>query len=128
MGSPLLASSNQWGHTPFPPTAMSRLAVSRQARDLLDGLVTVHRELPVHRAEPTVAVARSHPATSLPAYGPEQHRAALDRRRADIDRLADVAIELNAVDQRAAELNLRIADLLDMAIPTVGHTGREPRS
>jgi hypothetical protein len=46
-GSPLLATSNQWGQTPFPPTAMSRLAVSRQARDLLDGIITVHRELPV---------------------------------------------------------------------------------
>src|SRR5689334_16680546 len=26
-GSPLLGTSNQWGQTPFPPAAMSRLAV-----------------------------------------------------------------------------------------------------
>src|SRR4051812_22496796 len=33
--SPLLASPNQWGQTPFPLHPMSRLAVSRQARDLI---------------------------------------------------------------------------------------------
>jgi len=40
----------------------------------------------------------------------------LDRRRADIAELADVAVELNAVDQRAAELDRRITDLLALAI------------
>ena len=73
-GSPLLATSNQWGHTPFPPTPMSRLAVSRQARDLLEGIITVHRELPVHRADPAVDVTpRNHPETTRPAYGRQQH-------------------------------------------------------
>jgi hypothetical protein len=117
-GSPLLATSDQWGHTPFPPTAMSRLAVSRQARDLIDGIITVHRELPVHRVDPTVDVTpRNYPETTRPAYGLAQHRAALDRRRADITGLADVAAELDAVDQRAVELNRRITELLDLAIP-----------
>src|SRR5690349_20181914 len=51
IGGPLLATANQWGHTQFPPTAMSRLAVSRQVRDLLEGILTVHRELPVRRAD-----------------------------------------------------------------------------
>ena len=129
LGSPLLATSNQWGHTPFPPTPMSRLAVSRQARDLLDGLITVHRELPVRRENPAVdVIARNHPVAPRPAYGPEQHRAALDRRRADIGRPADAAVELNAVDQRAAELDHRITDLLDVALARDGRTGREPRS
>ena len=118
--SPLLASPNQWGQTPFPISPLSRLAVSRQARALLDGIITVHRELPVNPAEP--AAVKTGPAkqpVTAPAagYGPEQHRAALDRRRADIAELADVAAELDAVDQRATDLNRRITELLDVAIP-----------
>lgn len=54
-GSPLLASPNQWGQTPFPLHPLSRLAVSRQARDLLDGVIAVHRELPVNPVEPAAA-------------------------------------------------------------------------
>src|SRR6478735_2016891 len=44
-GHPLLAPVNQWGHAPFPLSPMSPHAVSRQARDLMDGLITVHRDL-----------------------------------------------------------------------------------
>jgi hypothetical protein len=55
-------------------------------------------------------------AASGPGYGPEQHRAALGRRRADIAELAGVATELDEVDRRAVELNRRITELLDMAI------------
>ena len=119
-GSPLLASSNQWGQTPFPPAPMSRLAVSRQARDLLDGIITVHRELPVHRAEPSGgALPRTHaavdPVSPAPGYGPEQHRVALARRRADLADLAGVATDLAAVDQQAGELDQRITQLLTLA-------------
>lgn len=63
------------------------------------------------------AVPVNHPAVPAAVYGPEQHRAALDKRRADIADLADVAAELDAVDQRAADLNRRITELLDLAIP-----------
>jgi len=117
--SPLLATSNQWGQTPFPPPPMSRLAVARQARDLLDGIITVHRELPVSPAVPAGAGASppDRPTGVSAVYGPEQHRAALDRRRADIAELAGVATELDAVDRRAVELNRRITELLDLAIP-----------
>jgi hypothetical protein len=117
--SPLLASPNQWGQTPFPLSPLSRLAVSRQARDLLDGIITVHRELPVNPAEPAAAemIPPNHPAGANGGYGPEQHRAALDKRRADIAELAGVATELDAVDRRAVELNRRITELLDLAIP-----------
>lgn len=114
---PLLASPNQWGQTPFPLHPLSRLAVSRQARDLLDGIITVHRELPVNPVEPAVAeVVRPVPAPAA-GYGPEQHRAALGRRRADIAELTNVATELDDVDRQAAELNRRITELLDLALP-----------
>jgi hypothetical protein len=117
--SPLLASPNQWGQTPFPLSQLSRLAVARQARDLLDGIITVHRQLPVNPIGPAAAetVPANHPAAPAASYGPAQHRAALDKRRADIAELADVATELDAVDRRAAELNRRITELLDSAIP-----------
>jgi len=115
--SPLLATSNQWGHTPFPPTPMSRLAVSRQARDLLDGIITVHRELPVHPIKPTARETVPPVAAPAPGYGPEQHRAALDRRRADMTDLGGVATELDDVDRRAVELNRRITELLDLTLP-----------
>ena len=114
--SPLLASPNQWGQTPFPLHPLSRLAVSQQARDLLDGIITVHRELPVNPVEPAAAETVQPVAASGPGYGPEQHRAALGRRRADIAELAGVATELDEVDRRAVELNRRITELLDMAI------------
>ena len=115
--SPLLASPNQWGQTPFPLHPLSRLAVSRQARDLLDGIITVHRELPVNPVEPAAAETLQPVAAPAAAYGPEQHRAALGRRRADIAELAGVTTELDDVDRRAVELNRRITDLLDSAIP-----------
>jgi hypothetical protein len=115
--SPLLASPNQRGQTPFPLHPLSRLAVSRQARDLLDGIITVHRELPVDPAEPTAAETVEQLAVPAPSYGPEQHRAALDRRRSDIAELAAVAAELDDVDRRAVELNRRITELLDLALP-----------
>jgi hypothetical protein len=91
--------------------------VSRQARDLLDGIITVHRELPVHRTDPATeaAVSPTHSRSAGPGYGPQQHQAGLARRRADIAELAEVTVELDAVDRRAAELNRRITDLLARA-------------
>lgn len=110
--SPLLASPNQWGQTPFPLHPLSRLAVSRQARDLLDGIITVHRELPVNPVEPAGAEMPTMAPTA--SYGPQEHRTALDRRRADIAELADVADELSAVDRQVADLDRRITVLLDL--------------
>lgn len=106
--SPLLASPNQWGQTPFPLSPLSRVAVSQQARDLLDGIITVHRELPVNRTEPGSDEVVPHPTVPAAGYTPEQHRLALDRRRADTAELAGVATELDTVDRRAVELNRRM--------------------
>src|SRR5690349_7011752 len=80
-GSPLLATSDQWGHTSFPPTAMSRLAVSRQARPA-GRIITVHRELPVHRPGPSrrrprrLSLTCPGPGTGRSGIGPRSTNAA----------------------------------------------------
>jgi hypothetical protein len=48
-------------------------------------------------------------------YSKQQVRAAWDRRRADLADLAGVAEEFAAVDQRVAELDRRVSQLLTMA-------------
>ena len=113
-GHPLLAPVNQWGHAPFPLSPMSPHAVSRQARDLLNGTITVHRDLDV---VPTA----DEPAPPAPqqgvgtGYTKQQVRAAWDQRRSDLAELAGVADELADVDRQTAEINQRIDQLLTMA-------------
>ena len=112
---PLLAPVTQWGHAPFPLNPMSPHAVSRQARDLLGGIITVHRVLPVHRPTVEENTAPAQPEAAAAGYPMERRQAAWDRRRADLANLADVADELAAVDRRAADLTRRITDLLALA-------------
>jgi hypothetical protein len=114
-GNPLLAPVNQWGHAPFPLTPMSSHAVSRQARDLLDGIITVHRDLPpLPSTAETAPIATPREAVAT-GYTKQQVRAAWERRRSDLADLAGVADELADVDRRAAEINERIDQLLTMA-------------
>jgi hypothetical protein len=112
---PLLAPVTQWGHAPFPLNPMTPPAVSRQARDLLGGIVTVHRVLPVHRPTVEENTPPAQPEAAAAGYPMERRQAAWDRRRADLANLADVADELAAVDRRAADLTRRITDLLALA-------------
>lgn len=105
MSEPLLAPVPQWGHAPFTLSSMSAHAVSRQARDLLEGTVIVHRSLPVRPAvveEAPVAVYRE---VGFPGYTLQQWRVVVERRKTDVAELAGVTDELAAVDQRAAELD-----------------------
>jgi hypothetical protein len=113
--SPLLAPVNQWGHAPFPLVPMSPHAVSRQARDLLDGTIAVHRDLPGLAAADEPAPATPQREVVTTGYTKQRVRAAWDRRRSDLADLAGVADELADVDKRAAELNQRISQLLTMA-------------
>jgi hypothetical protein len=114
-GHPLLAPVNQWGHAPFPLSPMSPHAVSRQARDLMDGLITVHRDLDAVAAgdEPPLSGAQSGVVRT--AYTRRRARAAWDRRRSDLGDLAGVADELADVDRQVVEINRRIDQLLAMA-------------
>jgi hypothetical protein len=114
--APLLAPIDQWGATPFPMSRLSPHAVSRQARDLMDGTITVHRDLPVHAVADEPAPAGAHRDAVVATDYTEQHvRAAWSRRRSDLADLAGVADELADVDRRAAKINQRISELLTMA-------------
>ena len=110
-GHPLLAPVNQWGHAPFPLSPMSPHAVSRQARDLLDGVITVHRDLDAvpTGGDPAPAAPRQHVIAT--GSTKQQVPAAWDRRRSDLADLAGIADELADVDRRAAEINQRIDQL-----------------
>jgi hypothetical protein len=113
-GHPLLAPVNQWGQAPFPLSPMSPHAVPRQSRDLLGGVITVHRDLdavPTAGDPAPVAPRQLAVATGSPK---QQVRAAWVRRRSDLADLAGIADELADVDRRAAEINERIDQLITM--------------
>ena len=114
-GHPLLAPVNQWGHAPFPLSPMSPHAVSRQARDLMDGLITVHRDLEAVPTNDEAAPSAPQPAVVSSGYTRKQARAAWDQRRADLGDLAGVADDLADVDRQVAEINQRIDQLMAMA-------------
>ena len=114
-GHPLLAPVNQWGHAPFPLSPMSPHAVSRQARDLMDGLITVHRDLETIPVSDEAAPTAPPPAVVSSGYTSKQVRAAWDRRRTDLGDLAGVADELADVDRQVAEINQRIDQLMALA-------------
>jgi hypothetical protein len=114
-GHPLLAPVNQWGHAPFPLNPMSSHAVSRQARDLLDGIITVHRVLDVVPTADEPAPPTPQQGVVSTGYTKQQVRAAWDRRRSDLAELAGVADELADVDRQVVEINQWIDQLLAMA-------------
>jgi hypothetical protein len=122
---PLLATANQWGQAPFPPTGMSPHAVSRQARDLLEGIVTPHRTLPVDPPDPdakaaekaaqkAVARADARRRNRAASYTPKHWQAGVNRRRRDLAELAGVDDDLAAIDRRVADINQRVTDLLTL--------------
>jgi len=99
-GHPLLAPVNQWGHAPFPLSPMSPHAVSRQARDLMDGLITVHRDLEADPVSDEPTPTAPQPEVVRPGYTKQQVRAAWDRRRSDLGDLAGIADDLADVDRQ----------------------------
>ena len=115
---PLLAPVTQWGHAPFPLSPMSPHAVSRQARDLMDGLITVHRDLEAVSTSDVPTPTAPHIGVVGTDYTKQQVRAAWDRRRSDLADLAGVADELADVDRQVAEINQRIDQLMAMATTT----------
>ena len=124
LAQPLLAPIDQWGAFPFPLRRLSAHSVSRQTRDMIAGNLAAHRDRPVPGVDAPVdqqprVVAED--AVGSASYSRADWQAAVQRRRADIARLAEVADDLADVERRAAELNQRVTQLLELA-----GTGRVP--
>jgi len=119
--APLLPPIDQCGYLPFPLQPLSPHSLSRRVRDLLEGDLGAHRDLPVDAdEEPAVAAPASRPV-AVPrggAYSRADWEAALHRRHADHASLAGITDVLTDVEQRADELNRRAVPLLD-GVPAV---------
>ena len=114
--APLLPPIDQWGYLPFPLQPLSPHSLSRRARDLLNGDLGAHRDLPVDADEdPEVAAPVSRPGATTPggAYGAAEAAAAVERRRRGLEHLAGITDVLTDVEQRADELNRRAAELVE---------------
>jgi hypothetical protein len=113
---PLLPPIDQWGYEPFPLQPLTPHSLSRRTRDLLNGDLGAHRDLPIDpdpEAEPTAAVNRTVAAPPRAAYGAVDAAEAWERRRRELEDLAGITDVLTDVERRADELNRRAAELLD---------------
>lgn len=130
---PLLAPVTQWGQAPFPLSPMSPHAVSRQARDLLEGIVTVHRTLPVHRpgGERTDRPGRgprsgsvgrllTRGVASRAGSSPQRHRRPGRRRRRPV--------RGRSTGRGTGPANQRTAGIGDVAVIPEAPTRRSPRT
>ena len=109
---PLLPPIDHWGYIPFPVHRLTPHSLSRRVRDLLDGDLGAHRDLPVDTdQEPETPAAVTVPAPRA-VYTRADAQRAWDRRRADLRDIAGVDDLLNGVDARARELQQRTAAIL----------------
>jgi hypothetical protein len=104
------------GRLPLPLLRLSPHSLSRRVRDLLNGDLGAHRDLPVDPdPEPETTAPESESVTTpqARAYGAVDAAAAWDRRRRDLDDLAGIIDVLTDVERRADELNRRAAELAE---------------
>ncbi|HEY5117497.1 MAG TPA: hypothetical protein VIJ00_18385 [Nakamurella sp.] len=113
----LLPPIDQWGALPLPLQRLSPHSLSRRARDLLAGDLGAHRDLPVDPDPEPQTTAPENPADLTPAsasaYNATDAAAAWDRRRTDLQDLAEIIDVLTDVERRADELNRRAAELVE---------------
>ena len=109
---PLLPPIDQWGYVPFPVQRLTPHSLSRRVRDLLNGNLGAHRDLPVDTDEERETPVPVPPPTPRAVYSPEAARSAWVRRRADLEDLNEVSDQLHELDSQVAELNRRAAALL----------------
>ncbi|MGS0683994.1 VOC family protein [Nakamurella sp. GG22] len=87
---PLLPPIDQWGHLPFPVQRLTPHSLSRRTRDLLDGDLGAHRDLPVNTDDERGAPPQATPpvvARTVFARRLRRHRAtAGGARRKEVDR------------------------------------------
>jgi hypothetical protein len=113
LAMPLLTPIDQWGYTPFPPQRLTPHSLSRRVRDLLAGDLGAHRDLPIGGEDTdTQAPAPVPVVVQRAVYTEHDWHVALARRRADRVRVLELDGVLADVEQRAAELDRRMADFL----------------
>jgi len=98
---------------------LSPHSLSRRARDLLNGDLGAHRDLPVdadEEPETAAPVSRPRATTAGGAYGAAEAAAAMQRRRRGLEHLAGITDVLTQVERRADELNRRAADLVQSSL------------
>jgi len=112
---PLLPPIDQWGYEPFPLQPLTPHSLSRRAWDLLAGDLGAHRDLPVDPDPKPETAPESQRVTAPPgsAYGEAEAAAAMERRRRELEHLAEITDVLTDVEWRANELNRRAAELLE---------------
>ena len=100
---------------PFPLRRLTPHSLSRRVRDLLAGDLGDHREYPVDPDDehPPAEPAPDPDPAERGVYSAQDRQRAWLRRRADLDRLADVADVLTDIDQQVADLQSRVTALLD---------------
>jgi len=100
---PLLPPIDQWGALPLPLQRLSPHSLSRRVRDLLNGDLGAHRDLPVDPdPEPVVAAPETPPViTPAPSsgYNAGDAAAAWARRRRELEHLAGITDVLTDVER-----------------------------
>jgi hypothetical protein len=109
---PLLPPIDQWGYVPFPIQRLTPHSLSRRVRDLLDGDLGAHRDLPVDTDIGPEPAAPASPPVPRAVYSREDSQRAWGRRRADLHDIAGIEQVLDQIDARAKELQQRTAGLL----------------
>ena len=111
---PVLTPINQWGALPFAePVTLTPHGQSLLARGILAGDIGAHRDLPFPSDDPPPQTATPTPAPPTPTYTRAAAARAWTKRRTDLHHLADVGDVLSDVDQRIAELQDRVNQLLE---------------
>jgi hypothetical protein len=113
LAAPLLPPVDQWGYVPFPVQRLTPHSLSRRVRDLLDGDLGAHRDLPVDTDDESEPAAPAQPPVPRAVYSEQDRRAAWTRRHADLQDLTGLNDQLDEVDRRANELNRLTIALLD---------------
>ena len=114
-GGAVAAAIDQWGALPLPLQRLSPHSLSRRVRDLLAGDLGAHRDLPVD-PDPEVPAPEKPPVITRAPGRPDDAAdaaAAWERRRRDLDDLAEIIDVLTDVERRADELNRRAAELVE---------------
>ncbi len=109
---PLLPPIDQWGYIPFPIQRLTPHSLSQRVRDLLQGDLGAHRDLPVDTDDEPDQQPAQVPVVTPVVYSKEDAQRAWERRRTDLKDIACIGDVLNEVDARAKELQQRTAEIL----------------